>query len=120
MAMIAARKFAHLHPVHTTNFLPVVDEGACTGCGRCVGVCPIGAVALVSARTRKGARKRSPHRRGRLPGLRRVRPKLQGGRHDLEGRPSGDHARRLGPLVAHQGRGAGETVQTLIFDTQAC
>ena len=35
-AMIAARRFAAAHPIHTTHFLPVVDEAACTGCERCV------------------------------------------------------------------------------------
>ncbi|MRR11646.1 (Fe-S)-binding protein, partial [bacterium] len=39
-AMIAARKFGMLHPVHTTNFLPMVDERTCTGCGTCVSACP--------------------------------------------------------------------------------
>ncbi len=48
-AMIAARKFGMLNPVHTSNFLPVVDEAACNGCGKCVIVCPVEAMALVSA-----------------------------------------------------------------------
>ncbi|HSQ22691.1 MAG TPA: 4Fe-4S dicluster domain-containing protein [Coriobacteriia bacterium] len=48
-AMIAARKFGLLNPVHTSNFMPTVDEAACNGCGRCVNVCPVGAMALVSA-----------------------------------------------------------------------
>lgn len=48
-AMIAARKFAFGSPVHTTNFIPALRAGRCTGCGRCVNVCPVEAMSLVSA-----------------------------------------------------------------------
>ena len=48
-AMIAARRFAILNPVHTTNFLPEIDEEVCNGCGKCVTVCPVEAMSLVSA-----------------------------------------------------------------------
>jgi ferredoxin len=48
-AMIAARRFGHLHPVHTTNFLPATDTGLCTGCGKCVTACPVEAMTLISA-----------------------------------------------------------------------
>ncbi|MEJ2580297.1 MAG: 4Fe-4S dicluster domain-containing protein [Acidobacteriota bacterium] len=48
-AMIAARRFGHLHPVHTTNFLPENDLNSCTGCGKCVAACPVEAMTLVSA-----------------------------------------------------------------------
>lgn len=47
-AMIASRRFGVLHPVHPTNFLPVV-EASCNGCGKCVNVCPVEAMTLVSA-----------------------------------------------------------------------
>ncbi len=48
-AMIAARKFGMLNPVHTTNFLPAVDDALCNGCGKCAIVCPVEAMSLVSA-----------------------------------------------------------------------
>ena len=47
--MIAARKFGMLNPVHTSNFLPKVDEAACNGCGKCVSACPVEAMTTVSA-----------------------------------------------------------------------
>lgn len=48
-AMIAARRFAILNPVHTTNFLPEVNLAHCNGCGKCLNVCPVEAMSLVSA-----------------------------------------------------------------------
>jgi ferredoxin len=48
-AMIAARRFAILNPVHTTNFIPEIDAQQCNGCSKCVNVCPVEAMALVSA-----------------------------------------------------------------------
>jgi ferredoxin len=48
-AMIAARRFAAAHPIHTTPFLPVVAEAACNGCERCVRACPVEALSAVSA-----------------------------------------------------------------------
>lgn len=48
-ALTAARKFAFLNPVHTTNFLPVIDEENCTGCGKCVEVCGVEAMSITSA-----------------------------------------------------------------------
>jgi ferredoxin len=48
-ALLAARRFAVLSPIATTNFLPEVEEGNCNGCGKCVGACPVEAMAMVSA-----------------------------------------------------------------------
>jgi ferredoxin len=48
-AMIAQRRFAAMHPIHTTPFLPAVDEARCSGCEKCVRACPVEAMAAVSA-----------------------------------------------------------------------
>lgn len=48
-AMIAARRFAILNPVHTSNFIPIIQPQQCSGCGKCVDICPVEAVALASA-----------------------------------------------------------------------
>lgn len=48
-ALIAAKKFAVFNPVHTTNFIPTNNEATCSGCGKCVQVCPVEALEMVSA-----------------------------------------------------------------------
>jgi ferredoxin len=48
-AMQAAKRFAVLNPIATTNFLPELEAEKCNGCGKCVEACPVEAMALVSA-----------------------------------------------------------------------
>jgi ferredoxin len=48
-AMLAAKRFASLNPIATTNWLPEVAAEGCNGCGKCVEVCPVEAMGLVSA-----------------------------------------------------------------------
>ncbi len=48
-ALNAARRFELASPLHTSHFLPVIDAATCTGCAKCVNVCPVEALALVSA-----------------------------------------------------------------------
>ena len=48
-AMIAQRKFSALNPILTTNFLPEIELNKCTGCGKCVNICPVEAMTLISA-----------------------------------------------------------------------
>ena len=57
-AMIAARRFAILNPVHTTNFMPEINEKKCTGCGKCVTACPVEAMTLVSANIAENPKKK--------------------------------------------------------------
>ncbi len=48
-AMIAARRFGILQPIHTTNFMVEVDQSLCNGCGKCIAACPVEAMGMISA-----------------------------------------------------------------------
>lgn len=48
-ALIAARRFGFMHPVHTTNYIPFISQEKCNGCGKCVNLCPVEAMTLVSS-----------------------------------------------------------------------
>ena len=44
-AMLAAQRFGHMNPVHTSNFIVHVENN-CTGCGRCLPTCPVKIIRL--------------------------------------------------------------------------
>jgi Pyruvate/2-oxoacid:ferredoxin oxidoreductase delta subunit len=48
-ALIASRRFGFLYPVHTSNFIPFISEDNCNGCGKCVSLCPVEAMVLISS-----------------------------------------------------------------------
>jgi ferredoxin len=43
------RKFGALMPIHSTNYIPRIVGEVCNGCGKCVNVCPVEAMTIVSA-----------------------------------------------------------------------
>jgi ferredoxin len=57
-AMIAARRFAVMFPIHTTNFLPAIRTEICIGCGKCLDICPVNALSLISAQQHNNPRKK--------------------------------------------------------------
>ncbi len=56
----AVKKWGVRQPLYTTNFLPRVDDAACTGCGKCARACPAEVIAMedipAGDRTRRVAR----------------------------------------------------------------
>lgn len=47
--LAGANKFGVTNSVVTSNFIAWIDESKCTGCGKCVKLCPVNAISLVAA-----------------------------------------------------------------------
>lgn len=45
-ALLAAKRFAILNPVHTSNFIPVINSESCNVCGLCETKCPVDAISI--------------------------------------------------------------------------
>ncbi len=57
-AMIAAQRFGHEHPVHTSNFIARVEPN-CSGCGRCLATCPVKIISLEAEQADGSGRKQA-------------------------------------------------------------
>lgn len=60
-AMIAARRFGVLNPIHTSNYLPAIDGEKCIGCGLCMKYCPVEAVSYDNVEIGEGLPKAVLH-----------------------------------------------------------
>jgi NAD-dependent dihydropyrimidine dehydrogenase PreA subunit len=56
--MLAAQRFGHEHPVHTSNFIARVETN-CSGCGVCLNVCPVRVISLETEQADGSGRKQA-------------------------------------------------------------
>ena len=119
-AMIAARRFGFLHPVHTSNFIAAIAEAACSGCGKCVEACPVEALGLVTANDpRRPKRKVARLNRELCLGCAVCVAACPSGLVSLESRPQRvitplNSTHRAVLMAIERGK-----LQNLIFDVQA-
>ena len=57
-ALIGLRKHGAEMPIHSSNYQPRVVAESCNGCGKCVNICPVEAMTLVSANDPRKPNKR--------------------------------------------------------------
>ena len=56
--LAGANKFGFPNSAVTSNFISEIDETLCTGCGKCVDLCPVNATSLISANDPKKPKKK--------------------------------------------------------------
>jgi NAD-dependent dihydropyrimidine dehydrogenase PreA subunit/predicted transcriptional regulator len=56
--LAGVNKFGYMNFINTSNFISKIDEGLCKGCGKCLEVCPVNAMSLISANDPKNKKKK--------------------------------------------------------------
>ena len=119
-ALIAARRFGSLNPIHTTNFIPQVNLETCNGCVKCTNACPVEAMTLVSANDpRKPQRRKAQVDEDLCLGCGVCVRACPTGSLNLQSRPERvitpvTSAHRVVVMAIERGK-----LQNLIFDNQA-
>ena len=60
-ALAGISKFGYNKTITTSNFISKIDDVLCKGCGTCVDVCPVNALALISANDQKNKKRKKAH-----------------------------------------------------------